>query len=155
MQFFVPRNEVIANIITALQGVSSVALVKPYEGEFFRFYLKSQVQGETFPAEVNLTTPFALVSSRSRPVIGRRNRVLEMKHEISLLVGIENSHNFGDDAVSGVFQVLQDCAAMLVGQKFHTHASELMLDNDGIFLAKTDLFIVYEQQLSQLERATQ
>lgn len=155
MLFHVSRAEVIENIVIALQAVPSLVLIKPYEGEFYRFYLKAQMQADTFPAEVNLATPFALVSSRSRAVTQRKNRVVDLKHEISILVGMQNTHNFGSMDVSGIFEILQDCASALVGQKFHSNASELMLENDGVFLAKTDLFIVYEQQLSQLERATQ
>jgi hypothetical protein len=155
MNFSVPRDVVINNIVSALSNVAAFTLVKPYEGEFYRFYLKHQMSDNTFPAEVNIATPFALVSSRSRAVERRRNRVMDLKHEISILVGIQNTHNFGNTEASDIFSILQECASALVGEHFHANASELMLDNDGVFLAKTDLFIIYEQQLFQYETANQ
>lgn len=154
MIFYSPRSETIAAIVTALGAVSSLKLVKPYEGEFWRLYLKSQIKAETFPAEVNLTAPFALVSSRTRPVEKQNNKLLGLRHDLSILVGIQNRHDFTSTSVSSIFDILEEIARTIVGARFHEHAGELQMENDGVFLAKTDNFIVYEQQYFQLEKAT-
>lgn len=155
MIFYSPRTETIENAITVLKAANlGFKLVKPYEGEFTRDEKQNQIKAETFPAEVNLASPFALVSSQSRPVDRTENRMLNLKHAISVYVGIRNNHNFTSTGVPPVIALLEQCAKVLVGQHLHAHAAKLTLVNDGIFLVKTDLYIVYEQQYLQLERAS-
>jgi hypothetical protein len=154
MEFYSPRTETVENIVTYLQtAVSVFALVKPYEGEFFKIWKRAQIQEDTFAAEVNLAAPFALVCSQERPVEKRDNRILTLKHDLAILIGVSNTHNFGSTEVPSVLALLEQCADALVGRKFHANASELNLENDGIFLVKTDLYIVYEQKYFQTERA--
>jgi len=155
MEFYAPRTDTVTNIVTYLRtAVPTLSLVKPYEGEFYMIWKRAQLREDIFVAEVNLAAPFALVSSKSRSVSKGENRKLTLKHELSVLVGVANPHNLGSLEVPSILALLELCADALVGTKFHANASELNLENDGIFLTKTDLYIIYEQQYFQTERAT-
>lgn len=156
MIFHSPRTETVQNIVDHLNLVmtTDLALVKPYEGEFFKIEKRAQMKEDTFPAEVNLAAPFALVSSQGRPVEKRENRSLVLKHQISVFVGVANRHDFASTEVPTILALLELCAYALVGTKFHASASTLSLENDGTFLVKTDLYIVYEQKYFQFERAS-
>lgn len=155
MQFYSPRTDTVQNIVNYLVATTALglSLVKPYEGEFSQYEKKEQMREDTFAAEVNLAAPFALVSSQARPVEKRDNRSLILKHQLSVFVGVQNTHDFASTAVPAVLALLEQCAYALVGGKFQASASELNLENDGIFLVKTDLYIVYEQKYYQIERA--
>lgn len=155
MILFSPRTETIQAAINVIKAANlGFRLVKPYEGEFTRDEKQNQMKSETFVAEVQLAAPFALVSSQSRPVEKRENRSLTLKHEISVYIGVANTHNFASQAVPPILALLEQCAYALVGAKLHPRSSELNLENDGIFLVKTDQYNVYEQKYFQSERAT-
>ena len=54
------RGTTITYIVTKLKAdVPDLKLVKPYEGELDRYSKKTQLKESIFPAQVNLTTPFA------------------------------------------------------------------------------------------------
>lgn len=154
MIFYVNRGDVVQSIINELRSsVATLNLVRPYQGEFSRYEKKAQITQGIFPAEVNLTTPFALVSSQDRPVVEQKNRRVKLRHSISVFIGVANNHDFSSTAIPESLPLLELCAAALVGKKFHSHASELSLENDGTFLTTTDLFVVYEQKFFQIEPA--
>lgn len=154
MTFFSPLPETIATAIKVLQEANvGFNLVKPHEGEFTRDEKQNQVKESTFAAQVNLASPFALISSQGRPVERQENRSITLKHALSVYIGVRNTHNLSSKEIPPVLYLLEKCATVLVGQRLHARAGDLTLVNGGIFLAKTDLYIVYEQQYAQLERA--
>jgi hypothetical protein len=142
------RGTVIENIITRLKDVMSINLVKPYEGEIDRYRKIGQIENEIFPAEVNMATPFALVISKDREnKSGSQNRAMKLQHNISVYIGVSNTHSLSNEDVPDIYTVLNDCVLAIKGE------NGLVLVNDGIYLCKTDLFIVYDQQWYRQEVA--
>jgi len=130
-------------------------LVRPYNGELDRFSKLQQLKSVTFPAEVNLTTPFALVISKDRFRWPReqQNRNRQMKHEISIYIGDANTHMIGSTDVPNVLFLLDQCRKVLDGKVLVPGAGELTIESDGQYLITTDLFTVYEQHYFQFEIA--
>jgi hypothetical protein len=154
--FKVNRGSVITAICGVLAALPDFNLVKPYEGEVYRYGKQEQIKSETFGAEVNLQSPFALVISRGRPVVEKRsgNRSKKLRHEISVYIGMTNTHNFNSTTVPPIFSVLAKCAETLDGLSLGLDgAGVLELIDDGEFLVQTDLYTVYDQRYYQHEVA--
>lgn len=152
--FLVKRTDMVQLVCAHLRAhVPSLNLVRPYNGEVDRFSKKAQIQQDIFPAEVNLTTPFALVvsKSRERQVEASRNRTLRFRHEISVYVGCSNTHMLGDTETPAVLEYLDLCSQALNGAALVKGATPLTILNDGEYLITTDLFVVYDQRYYQDE----
>lgn len=134
------RGTIITSIITTLKGTKQFNLVKPYHGELDRYRKQTQIKEQTFPAEVNLQTPFALVISKDREVDGPKGNSIKLRHNISIYVGTANPHDFSSEALPESYGLLEACVDAL------RPIRGLTLVNEGLYLAKTDLFIVYDQQ---------
>ena len=108
------RGDIITAICTHLRtAVPEFNLVKPYNGEIDRYSKKTQLQEETFPAMVNLTTPFALVISKDRKKIEGKGSSLRFKHDISIYIGDANTHDFSSTTVPNIISLLDRCRAGL------------------------------------------
>lgn len=152
--FSVSRGSLVTAICAVLTAeVTDLLLVKPYEGEIDRYSKRAQIQNEVFPAQVSLTTPFALVISKSRPVIERKNRSMKLRHDISIYIGVSNTHDLMSTDTPAVFDLLTTVAQTLDGRRLIDKAGELCLVEDGEYLITTDLFTVYDQRFYQLEVA--
>ncbi len=132
-------------------AVPDFKLVKPYEGEIDRYSKKTQVKEPVFPAQVNLATPFALVISKDRRA-RTENNATKLIHEISIYVGVQNTHNFSALTAPPAFALLNKCVLALHGGKFGGNgAGALTLESDGEYLITTDLFTIYDQRYTQKE----
>lgn len=154
--FKVNRGSVIAAICGVLDALPEFNLVKPYDGEVYRYGKQEQIRADSFGAEVQLQSPFALVISRGRPVLEKRsgNRSKKLRHEISIYIGMTNTHNFSSVSVPPIFALLTKCAETLDGLSLGLEgAGVLELIDDGEFLVQTDLYTVYDQRYYQHEVA--
>lgn len=152
--FSVNRGTLVTEVCAILTAeVTEFNLVKPYEGEIDRYSKRAQVQSEIFPAQVNLITPFALVISKSRPVVERKNRSMKLRHDLSIYIGVQNTHDLMSTSTPAVFDLLTTVAQTLDGRRLIDKAGELTLVEDGEYLITTDLFTVYDQRFYQLEVA--
>lgn len=155
MAQLVERGDIVDAICAHLRvNVPELNLVKPYHGELDRYSRVQSLKAEDFPAQVNLTTPFALVISKDRNDADARkqNRSLSLRHDISIYVGDSNSHNFASTEVPNIMTLLSKCFDALEGWKSHIWSSILECKSDGEYLITTDLFIVYEQKYYQTDR---
>lgn len=142
--------------ITAIQAlllkeVTDLKLVKPYSGELDRYSKKTQLKEETFPAMVNLTTPFALIISKGRFRLQDQRPSLKFKHEISIYIGDANRHDFQSTTVPNVITLLDKCVKALHGVVLLKGCGALTVENDGEYLITTDLFTIYDQKYYQYE----
>lgn len=152
MAALVDRATIIETICVYLRTtVPEFNLVKPYHGELDRYSKKTQLTAEIFPAQVNLTTPFALVISKDRRKLTGIGNSLRFKHEISVYVGDANTHDFNSIAVPPIFDLMKKALAALDGKAFVRGCGVLEVESDGEYLITTDLFTVYDQKYSQLE----
>lgn len=151
MALMIPRGDVVMAICTYLRDqVPELLLVKPYLGELDRYSKRTQVRAETFPAQVNLTTPFALVISKDRAKL-QQPGTRKFKHDLSVYVGVSNQHDFANQAVPPIYSLLDKCLLALDGTVFIRGAGELTVESDGEYLITTDLFTVYDQKYFQYE----
>lgn len=151
----VGRGDSITALCAALKAaVPAFRIVKPYHGELDRYSKKLQLKEETFPATVNLATPFALIISKDRRRIEGQGRSLRWKHDISIYIGVANQHNFSDENVPEIFSILDQCVDALNGKSLGAGCGSLEIDSDGEYLITTDLFTVYDQKYHQLEIGT-
>jgi len=152
MSVLVNRGDIVKNICEYLRAnVTDLKLVKPYHGELDRYSKKVQLKQNTFPAEVGLTTPFALVISKGRERIKGQGASLKFEHEISIYIGDANSHDFTNENVPAIYSLLDQCLNALHGKVLMHGAGALKVINDGEYLLTTDLFTVYDQRYTQLE----
>jgi len=152
MGILVERGNVITLLCNHLKAhVTELKLVKPYHGELDRYSKKVQIKESSFPAQVNLTTPFALVISKTRERIEGKGASLRYKHDLSIYIGESNNHNFNSTEVPSIFSLLDKCVNALNGKSLLKGAGELTLVNDGEYLITTDQFVIYDQKYYQLE----
>lgn len=141
MSLLVDRGDMVTSVIGYIKaGRSEFNLVKPYEGELDRYRKIDQIKAEIFPAEVNLQSPFALVISKDREKINRTGNAERVRHNLSIYVGVNNDHNFASQINPDIWNLLSLLTETLLRVK------GLYLVNEGIYLCKTDLFTVYDQQ---------
>ena len=152
MAALVDRATIIDVLCTHLRNtVTDFKLVKPYHGELDRYSKKTSLQAETFPAQVNLATPFALVISKDRRKVAGVGNSLRFRHEISIYIGDANTHDFNSITVPPIFNLMKKTLAALDGTAFVRGCGVLEVESDGEYLITTDLFTVYDQKYSQLE----
>jgi len=152
MALLIPRGDVVMTLCTHLKArVPDLMLVKPYLGELDRYSKRTQVKAEAFPAQVNLTTPFALVISKDRARVPQTGQSRKFKHDLSLYVGVANTHDYGSQAMPPIFPLLDKCLAALDGVVLIRGAGELTVDSDGEYLITTELFTIYDQRYFQYE----
>lgn len=159
MSFAIDRSVAIQAYIDLINELGLFNLVRQYNGEWDRYKKITQIEDDTFPAEVNLTTPFALVVSKKRnpdPMVKRSGPSLKLVHHMSVYIGVSNDHDIGSQEISPIFTYLDAVAQHLVGKKIYDgkHASTIELIDDGEYLVTTDLFVVYDQKYIQKEIAT-
>ena len=148
----IDRGTTVLAICTFLrENCSSLVLVRPYNGELDRFSKKTQVEAETFPAEVNLTSPFALVVSKDRSRLENQGNSLKFKHDFSIYLGALNTFDFGSQELPPVFAVMKEVLDALEGQVLVHGASDLRVESDGQYLTTTNLYTIYEQRYYQYE----
>ena len=152
MGILVERSNIITLLCNHLRAnVDDLKLVKPYHGELDRYSKKVQIKESSFPAQVNLTTPFALVISKTRERIEGKGSSLCFKHELSVYIGKSNKHDFNNTEVPTIFSLLDKCVNALNGKKLIKGAGALTLVNDGEYLITTDQFVIYDQKYFQYE----
>lgn len=155
MSILIDRGEIITALCAYLRtNVTELKLVKPYHGELDRYSKKVQLNSEMFPAEVALTTPFALVISKTRERLEKQGSSLKFKHELSVYIGAANNHDFNSLDVPEIFSIMDKCVNVLHGKQLIAGAGNLTIVNDGEFLLTTDLFTVYDQKYFQFEIGT-
>lgn len=148
----ISRGQIITTLCDHLRAnITDLKLVKPYHGELDRYSKKTQLQEEIFPAQVNLTTPFALVISKSRDRIEKQGNSVKWLHSISIYVGMQNTHDFNSLTVPPIFDLLDQIVASLHGRVFFRGAGAMTIENDGEYLITTDLFTVYDQKYFEYE----
>ena len=146
------RSQLIEALCVHLRtAVPEFRLVKPYHGELDRYSKKVQIQEETFPAVVNLTTPFALVVSKNRTSLEKQGNSTKFRHEISIYIGDSNRMDFSNQNVPNIFTLMSKCVDALDGKSFLRGAGLLTVESDGEYLITTDLFTIYDQKYFQLE----
>lgn len=148
-----------SNVITALCDYIRIAvpefnLVKPYHGELDRYSKKAQLKEESFPAQVNMTTPFALVISKNRKRLESKGASLCFRHELSIYIGEANTHDFMSQSAPAIFALMDKCVNALSGKALIRGCGVMNVQSDGDYLLTTDLFTVYDQQYFQLEIGT-
>lgn len=152
MGMLIERSQLIAILCAHLRAnVPELKLVKPYHGELDSYSKKIQLKEETFPAMVNLTTPFALIISKNRQRVEGKGNSLCWKHDLSIYVGSSNMHDFANQEVPTIFTLMGKVTNALQGKSFIKGAGLLTVDSDGEYLITTDLFTVYDQKYHQLE----
>lgn len=152
MSILIERGTIIGALCDALKaGVPELKLVKPYHGELDRYSKKVQLKQNTFPAMVNLVTPFALIISKDRRREEGHGSSLKFRHDLSVYIGVANEHDFSNEKVPDVFALLTRCVDTLHGKVFVRGAGVLNMESDGEYLITTDLFTVYDQKYTQLE----
>jgi hypothetical protein len=155
MGFLVSRSGMIDSVCDYLRtAVPELKLVKPYHGEFDRYVKTKSLKDDSFPAMVNLTTPFALVISKDRKRVEGKGQSVRFRHYISVYIGDANPHDFNNQEVPQIFALLDKCTEALDGKVLARGAGALSVESDGQYLITTDLFVVYDQQYSQLEIGT-
>ena len=155
MAALVDRASIIEAICTYLRStVTEFNLVKPYHGELDRYSKKTQITETTFPAQVNLQTPFALIISKDRRRLTGQGYSTRFKHEISIYIGDSNPHDFNSIAIPPIFELMKKTLAALDGKAFVRGCGVLEVESDGEYLITTDLFTVYDQKYSELEIST-
>jgi hypothetical protein len=146
------RSQIIEALCTFLRAnVTEFNLVKPYHGELDRYSKKVQLKEDTFPAMVNLQTPFALIISKDRKRMESQGTSLKFRHDISIYIGVQNTHNFASTEVPDIFALMTKCTDVLHGKTFFKGAGALNVESDGEYLITSDLFTVYDQKYYQLE----
>lgn len=146
------RGSIVQSLCEHLRvAVPDFNLVKPYHGELDRYSKKVQLKEDYFPAEVNLTTPFALIISKSREKVEKQGASLKWMHSLSIYIGTENAHDFSSMEVSPIFALMDKTVEALNGKVFMRGAGALTVENDGEYLITTDLFVVYDQKYFQFE----
>lgn len=152
MSLLVTRSQIVEELCAYLRTqVTELKLVKPYTGELDRYSKKAQLQESSFPAMVNLTTPFALVISQDRKRMDASGSSLKFRHDISIYIGVSNKHDFSSQAAPDIFPILTKCVDVLHGHVFVRGAGALNVESDGEYLITNDLFTVYDQKYYQLE----
>ena len=152
MGLLVGRETIISVLCDHLRtNVPELKLVKPYHGELDRYSKKTQLKEETFPAMVNLTTPFALVISKNRKRVEGAGNALRFRHDISIYIGDSNMHDFSSSETPNIFSIMTKCVEALHGKVLVRGCGTLNVESDGDYLITTDLFTVYDQQYYQLE----
>ena len=155
MGLLVERGAIITALCDHLRAnVPELKLVKPYYGELDRYSKKTQLKDETFPAMVNMTTPFALVISKNRKRVEDKGPSLRFRHDISVYIGDSNPHNFSSSETPNIFSIMTKCVEALHGKSFIKGCGILNVESDGDYLITRDLFTVYDQQYYQLEIGT-
>jgi len=154
MGLHVTRSAIITALCTKLAEIPALKIVKPYHGELDRYSKKVQLKQEIFPAEVNLTTPFALVISKNRERVEDKGPSLRFKHDLSIYIGYANEHNFNDTSVSPIFGIMDSVVEKLAGKQIIPGAGVMTLLSDGDYIITTDLFTVYDMKFYQLEIGT-
>ena len=155
MELKVERSSIITALCTHLRtNVTDLKLVKPYHGELDRYSKKTQLQEETFPAMVNLTTPFALVISKDRRRVENRGQSLRFRHDISIYIGESNLHDFNNTEVPTIFTLMSKCLKSLHGVSLVSGAGALNIESEGEYLLTTDLFTLYDQKYYLYEIGT-
>lgn len=132
-------------------NVTELKLVKPYNGELDRYSKRLQIKEETFPAIVNITTPFALVITKDRQRLPGQGASTKFRHDISVYVGEANNHDFNSLDVPPILALLDKVVNALHGAVLMRGAGALTLESDGEYLITTDLFTIYDQKYYQLE----
>ena len=142
------RGEIVQAVVNLIRKeIQEFQIVRPYQGEIDRYEKRGQIKSATFPAEVSLTTPFALVISKDRkPLEESKNRTMKLEHLLSIYVGVSNTHEFQSTKIPDAFWFLGRCVDVLNEQVLHTKAAGLKLVSDGEYLITTDLFTVYDQK---------
>jgi len=152
MNLHVERADVLTTLCAHIRAnVPAFNLVKPYHGELDRYSKKVQLQEETFPAMVNLTTPFALVISKNRKPVEKKGASLKFRHDLSIYIGDSNLHDFNNQDAPSIFTLMSDCLKALHGTRLIKGAGELTVESEGEYLLTTDLFTVYDQKYYELE----
>lgn len=155
MSLLIDRGQIVTAICAYLRvQVPELNLVKPYQGELDRYSKKTQIKEATFPAMVNLTTPFALVISKNRQRIEGKGNSLRFRHDISIYIGDSNKHDFNTLDTPYILTLLTRCVDELHGKSLINGAGALNLESDGDYLITTDLFTIYDQQYFQYEIGT-
>lgn len=155
MAMLVTRDKLITALCVHLRtAVPELNMVKPYHGELDRYSKKVQLKEETFPAVINMTTPFALVVSKNRTRLEQKGASLCFRHDVSIYVGESNLHDFNNQNTPTIFDLLNKCLVALHGQHFVNGAGVFTVESDGEYLLTTDLFTVYDQKYHQLEIGT-
>lgn len=155
MSLLIDRGQIVTAICEHLRiTVPELSLVKPYQGELDRYSKKTQIKEPTFPAVVNLTTPFALVISKNRQPVKEKGNSLRFKHDISIYIGDSNKHDFNTLDTPYILTLLTRCVDELHGKSLINGAGALQLESDGEYLITTDLFTIYDQQYYQFEIGT-
>lgn len=146
------RGQIVESLCSHLRvTVPELLLVKPYHGELDRYSKKLQLQEGIFPAQVNLTTPFALIISKSREREAKQGASTKWLHSLSIYIGVQNTHDFNTIAVPPIFAIMDKVTEALNGHVFFRGAGALTVENDGEYLVTTDLFTVYDQKYFQYE----
>lgn len=155
------RSSLVNAVVAKLQAESSdFNLVKPYQGELEKSLNRQKIQSNIFPAEVSLTTPFALVISKSRkvqesdgrsPRYGSNRNSLRLEHFLSVYVGVENAHDFSSSDAPVIWDMLSATAGILHGQVLSDGKGPILMLEEGEYLVTTDLFEVYEQKYFRYE----
>ncbi len=152
MSLLINRTQLIESLCVFLrEAIPDFVIVRPYHGELDRYSKKIQLKEETFPVTVNLATPFALVISKDRKRLENSGPSLKFRHDISIYVGVANRHDFANQNVPTIFDLLTRCTDALHGKVFFKGAGALNVESDGDYLITTDLFTVYDQKYYQLE----
>lgn len=146
------RGQIVTGICEHLRiQVPDLKLVKPYHGELDRYSKKTQLEQEIFPAQVNLTTPFALIISKNRERDTKQGASTKWLHSLSVYIGVQNTHDFNSIDVPPIFALMDKVTTALNGHVFFRGAGALTVESDGEYLITTDLFTVYDQRYFQHE----
>ncbi len=152
MSILINRTQIIGDLCEYLRtAVTDFVVVRPYHGELDRYSKKAQVKEETFPIMVNIQTPFALIISKDRKRLENSGASLKFRHDLSIYIGVANRHDFSNQSVPAIFDLLTKCTDALHGKVFFKGAGALNVESDGEYLITTDLFTVYDQKYYQLE----
>jgi hypothetical protein len=155
MAALVERGNVILALCNHIRAnVPELNLVKPYHGELDRYSKKTQIKEESFPAMVNLQTPFALVISKDRRPVENTGNSRRFKHDLSIYIGDANRHDFNTMDVPPIHAILTKCLSVLDGKVLLKGCGILTVESDGEYLITTDLFTIYDQKYFQLEIGT-
>lgn len=148
----VERGQTISALCDHLRAhVPDLKLVKPYHGELDRYSKKMQLESEIFPAMVNLTTPFALIISKSRTRMENQGTSVKWRHDLSIYIGTANMHDFNNINVPEIFSLMEQVTNALQGTVLVKGAGALSVINDGEYLITSDLFTVYDMKFYQNE----
>jgi hypothetical protein len=151
----IERSQIITTLCDHLRAnIPELKLVKPYHGELDRYSKKVQLQENSFPATVGLTTPFALIISKNRQKIDDKGSSVKWKHDISIYIGDANLHDFTSLDVPPIFSYMSKCVNVLSGKSLIKGCGALNVISDGEYLITTDQFVVYDQKYYQLEIGT-